>query len=356
MPKKSFNHQPPKKPTAQFTDDNFYHQFFSNAEVVADLLRMLHVDLFNELDIHSLTHVSNEFISADMRARRGDVFWKVKWHKKNLATKDNTNSIKEDGWLYIYILLEFKSNQDRFCLLQVLEYLALAYRSLEQNGGLTATRKLPPLLPIVLYNGDTPWKQPKTLAKLIEPGPEFFKPYIPEFNLFVLDENDYQDAPLETNSLVSAIFKFENTRELANLHKLGAAFLAWFNAHPNQQLKESIITWIKHSLKNVLSPDILDQINTIEELSPMFATRAQAFLYEKTQTAWQGGKQEGHQEGRQALQNLLLKTLNRFGQPIPDYALTLIADADLHHLQALIDQALDSHDLHAWLETLRQQL
>ena len=104
----------PKKPaelptaTSQFTDDNFYHQFFSNAEVVADLLKMVQPELLAELDLNSFTQVSNEFISADMRARRGDVFWKVQW-----KAKDKT---AEDGWLYIYILASFEESvgQRRF--------------------------------------------------------------------------------------------------------------------------------------------------------------------------------------------------------------------------------------------------
>jgi len=333
-------------PASQFTDDNFYHQFFSNAEVVADLLKIINPDLLNELDLSSFTQVSNEFISADMRARRGDVFWKVRWKAKDTSA--------EDGWLYIYILLEFKSRQERFCILQVLEYLILAYRDLIKKKALTANHKLPPLLPIVLYNGDTPWKQPKTLAELIEPGPAFFQPFVPNFNLFVIDENDYQDAPLEINNLVSAIFKFENSRDPFSLKELIEAFLVWFNAHPNQALKQAIITWIKHSLKNVLSPDILGQIHTLEELSPMFATRAEQFMQQQKtiwlQTGMETGEQKGRQEGREEERRaLLIKTLSKRFGPIPEFALSVIQTASLERLEFLIDCALEAASLDEWL-------
>ena len=338
MPKKK-----PAKPSAQYTDDNFYHQFFSNAEVVADLIKTVQPKLLAELDVNSFTQVSNEFISSDMRARRSDVFWKVKWRSKEPTS--------EDGWLYIYILLEFKSRQERFCILQVLEYLVLAYRDLINKKALTANQKLPPLLPIVLYNGDNPWQQPKTLAELIEPGPDWFKPYIPEFNLLVIDENDYRDAPLETTSLISAIFTFENNPDPLDLKAVTEAFLAWFNAHPNQQLKQTIITWIKHGLKNILSPDILSQVSTLEELSPMFATRAEKFMEQQKQHwqqfGWQEGRQEGRQEGQKRL--LLIKTLTkRFGSA-SERAINLIETADAQQLDHLLDCALKVDSQDEWL-------
>ena len=345
MPKK------PAKPRAQFTDDNFYHQFFSNAEVVADLIKTVQPGLLAELDVNSFVQVSNEFISADMRARRSDVFWKVKWHSKE--------QVAEEGWLYIYILLEFKSRAERFCILQVLEYLVLAYRDLINKNALTASQKLPPLLPIVLYNGDIPWQQPKSLAELIEPGPVFFKPYIPDFNLLVIDENDYRDAPLEMTSLISAIFTFENSRHPLDLKSVTEAFFVWFNSHPKQQLKQTIINRVKHSLKNVLSPDILNQVSTLEELSPMFATRAEKFMEQQKQQwqyfGWQEGRQEGRQEGEiHGKRAFLMITLTKRFEAVSALAKQLVESADAQQLDDWLDVALKVNSLDEWLSRATQ--
>jgi len=184
---------------------------------------------------------------------------------------------------------------------------------------------------------------------------------VPDFNLLVIDENDYQDAPLEVNNLVSAIFGFENARDISGLKDLLAAFTAWFNAHPNQALKQSIITWIKHSLKNALSPDILGQVNSLEELSPMFATRAEAFMEQQKNQWLQAGRQEGHQEGRQeglqearqAIEALLIKTLKkRFGQT-SESTLSMIESADLNRLDFLMNCALDAESFEDWLQRVR---
>lgn len=50
--------------------------------------------------------------------------------------------------------------------------------------------KLPPLFPIVLYNGEEKWTVPATIAELIEPQPPLGKHSL-NFEHFVLAENQY---------------------------------------------------------------------------------------------------------------------------------------------------------------------
>ena len=54
------------------------------------------------------------------------------------------------------VMLEFQSRDDPGMALRVLEYTAMLYRELlrEDWGG----APLPPVLPVVLYNGHRPWR------------------------------------------------------------------------------------------------------------------------------------------------------------------------------------------------------
>ena len=56
-------------------------------------------------------------------------------------------------WLYVYLLLEFQSTVDRFMAVRILSYVGLLYQDLIRSGQLTASGQLPPVLPLVLYNG-----------------------------------------------------------------------------------------------------------------------------------------------------------------------------------------------------------
>lgn len=75
--------------------------------------------------------------------RESDLIWKVYF--------------KDGQPLYLYLLLEFQSTQDGEMPLRLLEYIILLYRTLIKSGQAQA---LPPVMPVVLYNGDTRWRHP----------------------------------------------------------------------------------------------------------------------------------------------------------------------------------------------------
>jgi len=73
--------------------------------------------------------------------------------------------------LYVYILLEFQSTVDRFMVVRMLTYIGLLYQDLIKRGQVKEGDYLPPVLPLVLYNGRTPWKAALDLEKLVAPAP-----------------------------------------------------------------------------------------------------------------------------------------------------------------------------------------
>ena len=55
--------------------------------------------------------------------------------------------------------------------LRVLAYVALLYQDLIREGLVQTGARLPPVMPIVLYNGDPPWTATRSLNALMEPLP-----------------------------------------------------------------------------------------------------------------------------------------------------------------------------------------
>ena len=72
--------------------------------------------------------------------------------------------------LYVYLLLEFQSDVQRFMAVRVMAYVALFYQDLIKGRELTEEGKLPLVVPIVLYNGEERWWAPVELADLVEGG------------------------------------------------------------------------------------------------------------------------------------------------------------------------------------------
>ena len=92
------------------------------------------------------------------------------------------------GWLHVLVLLEFQSTDDETMALRVLEYTAMLYRELVREGHRGPDGLLPPVLPVVLYNGDAPWRSASEIRDLIATTGRALAPFQPSQRHIVLDE------------------------------------------------------------------------------------------------------------------------------------------------------------------------
>ena len=92
---------------------------------------------------------------------------------------------------------------------RMLNYITMFYDSLLKKS---KAGKLPPVLPLLIYNGRQDWNVPFRLEELIEPY--LPRRYIPHFEYYPIIEKNYSDETLfEINNLVSAIMIMENSRD-----------------------------------------------------------------------------------------------------------------------------------------------
>ena len=140
--------------------------------MVADLLRgFVHEDWVRGLDFATLERVGDGYVSDDLRERVDDIVWRVRMGP---------------DWLYVYLLIEFQSSIDPFMAVRILSYLGLLYQDIIRNGGLTAERKLPPVLPVVLYNGKPRWTGGGDCR--LDPRSSHRAGYRPRLRYLLLDE------------------------------------------------------------------------------------------------------------------------------------------------------------------------
>ncbi|MEM7586688.1 MAG: Rpn family recombination-promoting nuclease/putative transposase [Acidobacteriota bacterium] len=159
-------HKTDPNPTKPTPHDGSYRRLFSHARMVEDLMRR-YVDpsWIDRLDFSTLELVPAHYVSEELEQRESDVVWRLRY--------------APDGeWFYVYLLIEFQSRVARFMAVRVLAYIMLLYQDLILRQQLTGSRKLPPVLPIVLYNGTRRWTAPLQVSELIEslPGCEALLP------------------------------------------------------------------------------------------------------------------------------------------------------------------------------------
>ena len=181
--------------------DSAYKQFFSNPEMVESLLRdFVPADFIADLDFSTLERCSGSYVTDDLRERHDDIVWRVGW--------------KKGSWCYVALLLEFQSTPDHWMALRTLSYTTLLLLDLVKTGNVRENEGLPPVFPIVIYNGGKAWKAPQDVAALFAPMPESLKYYRPQHRHFLLDESRVSGEELDkSKGLVAQLLRLERAQE-----------------------------------------------------------------------------------------------------------------------------------------------
>ncbi|SJM95634.1 transposase (fragment) [Crenothrix polyspora] len=216
--------------------DNSYKLLFSHPEMVADLLKgFVNEAWVEQCDFATLEKVSGSYVTDDLRDREDDLIWRVRWG---------------DEWLYVYLLLEFQSTVDHFMAVRILGYLALLYQDIIRTGNLTKTDKLPPVLPVVLYNGERRWQAPVDLDLLIHPAPSGLEKYRPQVSYLLLDEGSFNKDDLSSlHNLVAALFQLENSRTEQDIQGVLWRLIDWLTAPEQTSLRRAFTVWINRVVK-----------------------------------------------------------------------------------------------------------
>lgn len=280
--------------------DHGYKRLFSHPEMVADLLRgFVHEDWVRELDFATLERYPGSYTTRKLRSRReSDVVWRVRW--------------REGRWLYVYILLEFQSTVDPFMALRFMVYLGLFYQDLLRHHELTPAGKLPPVLPLLLYNGRAPWGAAREMSELIDRIPGGLEQYLPQLRYCLLDEERIAESELESlRNLAAALFRLEKSRGPQDVEQVLTALLDWLDEPELAELKRSFAEWVVEVLLPGRMPGIeIPQVPNLQEVRSMLAER----VIEWTQQ-W---KQEGREEGLDEVRGVLLQELERRFGALPE--------------------------------------
>jgi predicted transposase/invertase (TIGR01784 family) len=304
--------------------DSSYKFLFSNPELVRDLVMgFIPDEWLHSLDYTTLEKVPCSYVTDDLKQREDDIVWKVK---------------VSGEWVYLYILMEFQSSVDKYMALRMMVYIGLLYQDLIKQGQVLSDGRLPPILPIVLYNGSQKWTATTNVADLIPEVSGLVAEFRPSLKYLLIDENNYSDSELASSSnLVAAVFRLEHASSPSDVSDIVKFLIEWLADRPD--LRKMFARWLSATLMRKSEYDILlPEIDDLQEIKVMLADKvevwAKAYIAE--------GKQEGLQQGEMlALQRLLAK---RFGA-IPAETTALISNAPVVDIERWFDRAIDAKQL-----------
>ncbi len=320
--------------------DAGYKRLFTAPEMMRDLLLgFVGHEWVKSADFTSLCRVNASYVGDDLRARHDDMVWKIRLRGE---------------WFYVYLLLEFQSSSDPWMALRIHVYVGLLYQDLVARREIGPGGRLPAVLPIVLYNGQAPWRSSLELDALLLASPPGLAPYRTQARYLLIDERRLAMAELPLRNLAGALFRLEAARTSADFRTVIAHLLEWLSGEEHRRLRRGFAIWLNRRLRHRMPEANIPETDDLAEVQSMFPDNILAELERKARAAerkahrkgLQEGREEGLQHGRlEAERTALLRLLERrFGEVSVEIR-QRIAAADPARIGQWFDQAIDAPDL-----------
>jgi hypothetical protein len=153
---------------------------------------------------------------------------------------------------------------------------ALLWQHLVREKQLPPDGRLPPVLPVVVYNGDPRWAMPLALHELVGlPDDTPLWRYQPDMRYHIVDEGAFSDDDLAArDTLAALLFRLEASPDPDRVVALADAVLAWFGRHPGFDGLRPLFAALLGGLMGPLAPGIRVPEELLE-VRNMLATRAE---------------------------------------------------------------------------------
>jgi predicted transposase/invertase (TIGR01784 family) len=171
-----------KKPVKKILSlhDEVVKEFLSEKETAKSFFEeYLPAEIVRNLDFKTLHICKDSFLNKRLANYFSDILYQV-----------NLNNIG----IFIYLLIDHKSKEERFMGFQFLKYMVRIWELyLKQNK---KTKTLPVIIPIVIYHGPKKWEVDKRFTSFFN-APDYIKEYIPDFNYNLYDISHVPDEKIK---------------------------------------------------------------------------------------------------------------------------------------------------------------
>lgn len=153
------------------------------------------------LDENEWELIDKEFIDERLKKRESDLIYKGKLKGEEVI---------------VYVLMELQSSVDYTMPIRLLFYMAAIWKEVFYNTKDIIRElkgfKLPPIIPIVIYNGEDKWTVARTFKEKIIKS-EIFEEFVCDFQYLLFDINRTDDIMLLNNSsFISRVFYIDKDK------------------------------------------------------------------------------------------------------------------------------------------------
>ncbi|MCY3679217.1 MAG: Rpn family recombination-promoting nuclease/putative transposase [Gemmatimonadetes bacterium] len=325
--------------------DAAYKSFFSRQSAVEDTLRLAARELARHLDFATLKRMPASFVTERLGQRHADMLWKA--------------LTVEGSWLYLFILLEFQSTVDRRMALRMMDYTVRILRGLDKDD-LGPAGVHPPILPVVIYNGERRWTAATDVRDLFAPVPDELLGYLPRHRYLLIEVQALRASEKPSDNLLSLIASFEQAHSLELFEEALVEAADWLENATDRELAKLIKAWVALVLVQRFGTEGIGLEERLwEEEGTKMTTlieRARKWGEERDQQWLEKGLEKGIRRGRlQGERDLVLRmAARRFGAgAADDLAPVLAAVSDSDRVAAIAARVFECETADELIEWAR---
>lgn len=239
--------------------DIIYKELFSDKGIVSDLLRgFLSPETVKHISFDTLTKPNSDYTNNKLKTRSDDIVWKVKYR---------------GNWFYLYVIFEFQSTPDNSMPVRMLSYVSLLYEDLIKSNevSLADGKKLPPILPILIYDGSKNWGAATNIKNIIVKTSNELERYMPSMEYLLINIGVIkQEIINELPTSVASIFEIARIEELDHISYVYEKYRDWL-LHPNQnRIRRIFIMFFNRMLRSLhVDGSEFKEIRELEEVGSM---------------------------------------------------------------------------------------
>ncbi|MES2319738.1 MAG: Rpn family recombination-promoting nuclease/putative transposase [Pseudomonadota bacterium] len=319
-----------------------YKLLFAHPELVRELLSgFTPFTWLGELEVAAFERVNPGYVSDRLSERQDDIVWRARIG---------------DRWMYLYILLEFQSGVDRWMALRMQVYIGLLYQDLVKRGELAPADMLPPVLPVVFYNGAPAWSASLGLSSLIMDAPEGLAAFQASQQYFLIDQRGLDAASLATkHSVLALLFRLELSDLPDVVSHVLPTLAVWLEEDAQAPLRRDVGIWVERLIKKQFKGAVEFIAWEGKEVSAMRERKYETWADELEDRGLQRGLEQGlerglargREEACTALRAILMRLLVKRFKVIPFQTSARIEGAPMEELEEWINRATDVDSIDA---------
>ena len=291
------------------------------------------------IDWQTLTSVPTNFVTLELRQQYTDLLFSVRWH--------------DGSELFAYLLFEHQSDPPRTrdgpMAFRLLRYQVRIWE--EWLGRNPDAPSLPVIIPVVLYHGQQAWTAPRWFGDVLAVPPAVrpvLSPRLVQFEYLLNDLSEISAEELRDRAYTAAIkllalcYKHART----NPHFLTILgqwrdVVAEVLSAPNGLAMLAQLLWYILRVSESVQRDALQEL-LLREVGP----QTQEAIVTAGQLLIEEGRQQGLEQGRQRVQEVLLQLLRqRFGDQVDSIAEQRVMEAPLERVLAWTQRVLSAATL-----------